>query len=208
MAGQLPSFLNGSNVQIKIGEVVVAFCQNLNFTKSMQNVAITSIGSYSTQAQEPTMFFCSGSMTITRYSSKSLNGGEGGFNRTSGNNKRTLPDQLKQAPAQDSSGLRDGNSLVDAVSFNPRKILISSTFDIDVYERGVDGATGNHSNAGNFLKYTLKDCRLTGYGLSFAVGSILQESVSFICRTVVEGGSSNDIENSFLNTVTPIKSVY
>lgn len=208
MAGQTSSFLNGSNVQIKIGEVVVAFCKNFSATKSMQNVAINSIGSYSTQALEPVLFFCSGSMTIDRYTSKTLNGGQGGFNRTAGNNKRVLPDQLKQAPSQDASGLRDGNSLVDAVSFNPRKILISSTFDIDVYERGVDGATGNHSSAGNFLKYTFKDCRLTGYGLSFAVGSVLQESVSFICRTVIEGGSTNDVENSFLDTVTPIKSVY
>lgn len=208
MAGQLPSFLNGSNVEIVIGNVTCAFARNLSASKSMAQVPITSIGSYSVQAIEPTLFGANGSMTITRYSSKMLTGGDGGFNRTATANKRTLPEQLKKVAAQDASGLRDGNSIVDAVSFNPRKTLISSTFDIEVYERGLDPSTGNHSTAGQTLLYTFRDCRLTSYSFSFAVGSLVEEHVTFIARTIVEGGTSNDVDGTSLTSITPLKSVY
>jgi len=208
MAGQLPSFLSGSNVEIVIGGVTVAFARNFNYTRNMNRVSVQSIGSYSTQALEPTMFSASGSLTLTRYSSKVMSGGSGGFNRTTNANKRTLPEQLRRAPVADASGLRDGNSIIDAVSFNPRKTLISSTFDIAVYERGVDPATGEHTTAGQNLLYTMKDCRLTSFSFSFAVGSLLEENTTFVCRTIIDGGTSNDVEGTVLNTVTPIKSVY
>ena len=208
MAGQLPSFLSGSNVEIVIGGVTVAYAKNLNASRNMNLVAVNSIGSYSTQANEPTAFSAGGSMTIQRYSSKTLSGGAGGFNRTATANKRTLPEQLRKVAVQDPSGLRDGNSIIDAISFNPLKTLISSTFDIEVYERGVDPSTGAHSTIGQQLLFTLKDCRLTGFSMGFVVGTLLEENTNFICRTVIEGGTSNDIEGVFLNTVSPIKSTY
>jgi hypothetical protein len=208
MAGQLPSFLSGSNVEIVIGGVTVAFAKNLSVSRNMSVIPVQSIGSYSTQALEPTMFSANGSLTITRYSSKVLGGGTSGFNRTTNANKRTLPEQMRKAAAQDGSGLRDGNSIIDAVSFNPRKTLISSTFDIEVYERGVDPLTGAHTTVGQNLLYTMKDCRLTNFSFSFAVGSLLEENTTFVCRTIIDGGTSSDIDGTTLDSVTPTKSVY
>jgi len=77
-----------------------------------------------------------------------------------------------------------------------------------VYERGVDPSTGAHTTVGQNLLYTMKDCRLTSFSFSFAIGSLLEENTTFVCRTIIDGGTSNDVEGSFLDTVTPVKSVY
>ena len=195
MAGQLPSFVNGSAVLIKIGDVYVAYCQDLRFSRSMANVPVRGIGSYSAHALEPVDYSATGQMTITRYTSKVVEGGNGAparkFDKT-----QLLPANLSgvvlETPKADAAG-RDGNSILAPYSFDPRRMLLSATFDIQVYERGAASAAeetvaGALSGKTGNLLYTFQDCRLTNYSFSFAPGQILNENVSFICRFLKDEG--------------------
>jgi len=181
MAGQISSFAKGSDLVIKIGDVNIAFCQSLSFSRNVTNIPIMSIGSYGPSALEPVDFSASGSLQITRYSTAILTPKDTKvFNRT------TLPAVLppKVQDAVLDTKFRDGNSLVSSIDFNPQLILISQTFDIAVYERqlGTDRVMNNTAT----LMYTLKDCRATSYSFSFAPGQLLVENFSFVCRNVID----------------------
>jgi hypothetical protein len=193
MAGQLPSFVNGSAVLIKIGDVYVAYCQDLRFSRSMANVPVRGIGSYSAHALEPVDYSATGQMTITRYTSKVVEGGDDAPKRNDANSQ-LLPANLSgvklETPKADVAG-RDGNSILAPYAFDPRRMLLSATFDIQVFERGVDAGAvvaGSLSGTTGNLLYTFQDCRLTNYSFSFAPGQILNENVSFICRFLKDEG--------------------
>lgn len=191
MAGQLPSFVNGSAVLIKIGDVYVAYCQDLRFSRNMANVPVRGIGSYSVHALEPVDYSASGQMSIMRYTSKIIEGGDGKLPRSG----ELLPENLQamtldKGIANKSTG-RDGNSLLTVNAFDPRRMLLSATFDIEVYERQADSAgllAGTTTGAAGELLYKFNDCRLTNYSFSFAPGQMLTENVSFICRRITDGG--------------------
>lgn len=195
MAGKLPSFVNGSAVLIKIGDVYVAYCQDLRFSRNMANVPVRGIGSYSVHTLEPVDYSASGSMSIMRYTTKII---EGTTDQSSPSRKVTgqtlLPANLQSVTLDKNSttGIgRDGNSLLVPYAFDPRRMLLSATFDIEVYERTPD-ATGQligaiSAGAGAKL-YTFENCRLTGYSFSFAPGQILSENVSFLAQRIIDNG--------------------
>jgi len=183
MAGQISSFAKGSDLVIKIGDVNIAFCQSLSFSRNVTNIPIMSIGSYGPSALEPVDFSASGSLQITRYSTAILTPKDTKvFNRTALELPAVLPPKVRGAVLD--TKFRDGNSLVSSIDFNPQLMLISQTFDIAVYERqlGTDLEMNNTAK----LMYTLKDCRATSYSFSFAPGQLLVENFSFVCRNVID----------------------
>jgi hypothetical protein len=192
MAGQLPSFVNGSAVLIKVGDVYVAYCQDLRFSRNMANMPVRGIGSYSVHALEPVDYSASGQMSIMRYTSKAIAGGEGAPVRNEAGSG-LLPDNLAGVSLDTSSDKtigRDGNSILAPYAFDPRRMLLSATFNIEVYERKSDAANiGELSGTTGELLYTFEDCRLTNYSFSFAPGQMLTENVSFICRRIVDAGT-------------------
>jgi hypothetical protein len=179
MAGKMPSFVNGSNVIIKIGDLNIALCQGLQFQRNVTNTPVRGIGSFSVHALEPTDYSASGSMSIMRYNNTILGGsGTDVPDRTA--KRSTLPEVLSTATT---STKRDGNSLLTAYTFDPRRILLSTTFDIEVYERGYADDKGTLLNAKAMI-YKFHDCRLTNYSFSFAPGQLLVENVDFLCRYI------------------------
>lgn len=78
------------------------------------------------------------------------------------------------------------NPLLLRDQFNPVNLLVSSTFDIEVLMKVSPG--GNAAKAGgvNAVKYTLKDCRLTNYSISFSPNQLVSPSVDYVCQQIVE----------------------
>jgi hypothetical protein len=172
MAGQIPSFLTGANLVIRIGEIRIAFAQSLSFQRNVSHTAVMGVGSYDVLALEPTGFAASGSMQILRWTDDMLSG-------RLGTETDTLPDNLKSTAAK--AGLI-GNSIVDSKSFNPQQLLLSTTFDIEVYEKSA--AKDNATPIEGDLLFILRDCRIQNYNFNFVPGELLIENVSFLCRRI------------------------
>lgn len=182
MAGQLPSFLTGGLAVIRIGDVRIAYAQNLSISARMDNTAVYGVGSYGPHSLEPVIHGANFSMQITRYSTDL-------FNRFNNAGQEKLPENLRNAELDSN---RDGNSVIDIASFNPQLMLLSTTFDISVYERKSaisDGkATPDHGLEGKLL-FVLKDCRLANYSFNFAPGELLLENVSGIARVLEDNAA-------------------
>ena len=78
------------------------------------------------------------------------------------------------------------------MQFNPRMILISTTFDIDVYQKVKKSTSLNGIDADLQLTYQLKDCRLSNYSFSFAPATLLQENVAFMCLQILDRAEATD----------------
>jgi hypothetical protein len=183
MSGQISSFLSGSNIVIRIGDTNVAYCSDLTLTRNVQHVPVYGIGSYSPHATEPVGYSASGSMRLARYTTAILTPDTASLNklnRVAAGNEKYVPDNLKGAILDPK---RDGNSLLDGIAFNPVRLLISSTFDIEVFEREHDINSVSFGKAGRGL-FILRNCRLTGYSFNFAPGELLYENISFLSTEI------------------------
>jgi hypothetical protein len=180
MSGQLPAFLNGSQLVIRIGDVQLAFAQALSFSDNMNHQAVGGLGAFSPHSLEPLQYIGQGSIVVTRWSSalKAALAANGATN---------FPDPIQNAVT---STRRDGNSLLDGVQFNPRLILISTSFDIDVYQRNKQHSKDITASE-LILTYQLSDCSLTNYSFNFAPATLLQENVSFMCLRVIDIAAEN-----------------
>ena len=92
--------------------------------------------------------------------------------------RTTLPDNM-----QATSDVKNlvGNSIVDKSALNPAELLLSTTFDVEVYEK--DPA----SKIEGKLLFILRDCRIANYNFNFVPGELLVENVSFQCRRIEDG---------------------
>jgi hypothetical protein len=178
MAGLIPSFTSGSKLIIHVGSIRFAYATNLSFTDNVSHAPVSGIGSFAPDAIEPLQYTANGSMTLTRYSQAAF----------AAINKFVSVDQTVKAPtragAPASNTERDGNSLFIKNSFSPAHLLISRSFDIDVYERMASGASG--ASLEGQLSFSIKDVRLTSYSITFTPGTLVQENVTFLALSIVD----------------------
>lgn len=195
MAGQLPSFVTGALGVIRIGRTRIAFCQNLSISARMDVQPVMGVGSTSVHALEPILHSANFSMQILRYSDTTVAQNRDAVAETpdspSIDGSEVLPGVMSNAQLGDAAKKqRDGNSLIDGTMMNPQLLLLSSTFDIEVYERNMkvqkdtEGkvVTGAGGIVEGNLIFTLKDCRIGNYSFSFAPGELLVENVSGLAR--------------------------
>jgi hypothetical protein len=176
MAGQLASFLNGSMLSIKVGGVTLAYCQSLSFNQNVNLIPVGGIGSFSNHALEPVQFSAGGSMRVVRWMKTALDKmGTDLITR-----EAAVPDNINSSSVYDNYA--NGNGVVDKFHFNPIRLLLSATFDIDVYGRC--GTTDTIITETLTPIYKLMDCRLTNYSFSFQPGALLFEDMSFVCMQV------------------------
>lgn len=171
MSKKLPTFQKGSTLVIRVGDTELAYCQNISFSEDMMLQPVGGIGSFSMHAIEPTGYIARGSMTITHYSSKILN--------------ELSADQIPGDITKNDA--KDGNSLLQGAYFNPVMLLASTDFDIHVYERNFGSEVLGKSKAVNInsaASWTITGCRLASYNIGWAPGSLVNESVSFLCRAI------------------------
>lgn len=193
MSNLLPSFLSSSKLLIKVGSLTYAYAQALSFTDDMTVQPVGGIGAYNYHTLEPTGYMGRGTMTITHYSNAVLKELQKANNADQSIN--AVPPNLAKADTTDSSGrgTSDGNSLLRKGYFSPVHLILSLTFDIKIYERTVKEITTQKdldSEAGSLI-YTLKDCRMTNYAMNFTPGSLVNETVSFLCFGILDESSES-----------------
>lgn len=182
MAGQLPSFLNGSRLEIRIGSASFAYCQALSFSDDMTVQPVGGMGSFNYHALEPTDYAARGSIVITQYSDAVLSA-------LKGISPSLVPANV-QGSAASGNGGADGNSLLKAEYFSPIRLLTSLSFDINVYERNPSAANGS-SFTGNIV-YQMINARFGSYNMGFSPGSMVNESLSFVCTSIQDYRSEID----------------
>lgn len=182
MSGVLPSFLAGSQLIIRIGNRPIAEAVAMSFQDNMDNAQVFSIGSTGPSAIEPLMYSASGSITITRYSdivlkNPNIANPANVFNTIQGSTPPLVTGTtIKQS---------DGNSLAEVQYFSPALLMLSSTFDIDVYTRTLPGGAQNIGQ-GLFLTYKIVNCRISSLEFNFTPGQLVNETYAFLAQQVME----------------------
>lgn len=187
MAGRLAPFLDGSQVVVKIDGVELAFCETISFNDSMQVQTTFGIGNYGPHTVEPLQYAASGNLRILRYTSQALKiGNTSGAIASGASVKKNIPAiEGKNANPRGA----DGNSMMFLNSFSPIRMLLDTTFDIEVWTRTGNGA--------RLLSYVLKDCLITNLGIAFSPGSLVNENIGFVCLRV------DDVRAESAKTSTP-----
>ena len=190
MAGKLPAFLSGTDLIIDVGGVTVMECQALSFQETIQNQQSHALGDYSSISNDPVLLTgVGGTLSVLRYSSAALACANGSvFEDPITNTGKKVAARVTQGVNQLSSATRlgqDGNSLAFKTSFSPAQLLLESTFDIKVYTRSSTGASALDPK-GRTLLYTISDCIMTGWSMSFSVGALATEQYSWIGRIITE----------------------
>ena len=173
MANKLPSFIDGARLVIKVDGKPFAFCEALSFSDNMASQLTMAIGSYSPHTNEPLIYSAQASMRILRYTKSAL-GESNSIPKMQGR-----IDAIKSTTGQTADRASDGNSMMMINSFSPVKMLLESTFDVEVYTR-----VGLANTLSATPTYVMKDCLITDLSIRFAVGSLVSEDVSLLCRMI------------------------
>lgn len=172
MAGKIAPFMDGSQLIIKVDGQIIAFCESISFNDNMQVQTTFGIGSYGPHTVEPLSYSASGSMRILRYTSEALN--------SPSKDKLNIPHVASKSKNDASKRGADGNSMLWLNSFSPIRMLLETTFDIEIWSR-----TGIGQND-RVKSFVLKDCLMQGINLSFAPGSLVSENISFTCLQIID----------------------
>lgn len=181
MAGQIPSFISGSKIALKIGDKVIAYTQSIRLSDDMQVQPVGGIGMMGFQSLEPTGYVARGDLVITHYSDIVLNE----LNIAAGG-ASTIPPLTTASPDSQAS---DGNSLLMKEFFSPANLLISRSFDIDIWERKAESIDDNGDLTildHGTLRWRLENCRLTNYSMGFSPGSLVNESIAFMSTGLLD----------------------
>ena len=174
MAGFINSFSSGSNLEIKLGNTVLAYGTSLNFSDDVAHGEVGGIGSYSYDADEPLSYIARGSLVITAYSTGAANA------IGAGNATGLGPSRVTNAN-QGADG-SDGNSLLLPGSFNPILFMISRTIDIVVYEKKFDPVTKMPVPA--VPSYTIEDAVINSFNVSIQSAQLVQHQIGFLAIKV------------------------
>jgi len=173
MANKLPSFLDGARLVIKVDGKPFAFCEALSFSDNMASQLTMAIGSYSPHTNEPLIYSAQASMRILRYTKSALGGSK------DIPNMKGKVDAIKATAGQTKDRASDGNSMMMLNSFSPVKMLLESTFDVEVFTR-----VGEKNALSAVPTYVMRDCLITDLSIRFSVGSLVSEDVSLLCRMI------------------------
>lgn len=193
MAGLIPSFASGASLVIRVGKTQVAHATSLSFVDDVTHAPIGGIGSYSYDTLEPTQYIARGSFVIQRYSGLAFTANTN--NGAALASPNLAPNTPRTATA---AGAPDGNSMLWGSQFNPTSLLLSKTFDINVYEKATNGTFFDDP------LFSIKNCRMTGYSIGFTPGQTVSESINFTCILITDNIVTRDVGSapSAIQTLT------
>lgn len=174
MANKLPAFLDGARLVIKVDGKPFAFCEALSFSDNMSSQLTMAIGSYSPHTNEPLIYSAQASMRVLRYTKAALGDGKDNIDKM-----KSKVGVISKTPGLTKDRASDGNSMMMLNSFSPIKMLLESTFDVEVFTR--NGTNGELTTSPT---YKMKDCLITDLSIRFNVGSLVSEDVSILCRMI------------------------
>lgn len=173
MAGKTPSFITGASAKLKLGNLTLAYAQDLSYNTTVTTIPIETMGRYETVSNEPVAYFVDGTLSIIRYTKEAsaMNGAA-----QNGNSVEQIINT-------------SGSGGVAGDGFDPSRIIASETFDVEVFQKTAAGGTESVGK--------LRDCRFTRKGGSINKRGVLVENFSFNAILMdndadVEVGNSGD----------------
>lgn len=173
MSGKTPSFITGATAKIKIGNLTMAYAQDLSYNTTVTTIPVETMGRYEVVSNEPVAYFVDGTLSIVRYTKEAsaMNGAAANGNSV---------EQWNNA-AGTGGNAGDG--------FDPARMIASETFDVEVFQKLANGGTESVGK--------LRDCRFTRKGGAINKRGILVEQFSFNAILMdndadVEAGHSGD----------------
>jgi hypothetical protein len=162
MAGKLPSFITGANAKIKIGDLTMAYAQDVSYSIEVSTIPVETIGRYEVVANEPVAYFVSGTLSVIRYTKSAASAAStiDGVQKT-GNSINNWDDTA--------AGNIGGH-------FDPSRLLSSKTFDLEIFSKlpsDTAGANGTES----IIK--VRDCRLTRKSGSVTKRGLIVDQFAF-----------------------------
>lgn len=159
---QKPTFIVGARAKIKVDSTTLAFATDVTYSVDVTHVPIEVLGSYEVVAYEPVGYRVSGTLTVVRFTS----------------NPNTTPADTVAASSKGNSSFSMGGNTTGAVgpqaSFNPANLLLSQTFDIEVFDRR-DGVAANAGQS--FIK--IRDARFERRSANLTSKGMMQEQYTF-----------------------------
>lgn len=174
MANKLPAFLDGARLVIKVDGKPFAFCEAISFSDNMASQLTMAIGSYSPHTNEPLIYSAQASLRVLRYTKAAL-----GSTAKNIPNMQSKVDVVKSSTGMTKDRASDGNSMMMLNSFSPVKMLLESTFDVEVFTR-----VGEKNALSDKPTYVMKDCLITDLSIRFTVGALVSEDVTLLCRMI------------------------
>ncbi len=163
MAGMKPGFITGANARIKLFGKTLAYCADVSYNVTVQTIPIESMGKYEVHANEPVSYSVDGTFSVIRYTTSATAAGIQDANDTVGNAPKNIGD--------DSSSASD--------HLNPSQILISQTFDIEVFQKtGAGRDTSVPTTDQKVAK--VRDCRLTRRGMTLNKRGVIVDNYAFV----------------------------
>lgn len=172
MARQGTGFITGANAKIVIGDNTIAFCTDVSYNINVQTIPIECMGKYEVHTNEPVAYAVDGTFSILRYTENSYTVKTVKETVGSGTAATTVDVPVAEYDAKKNTG-NGGGVQPFGLHLNPKEILFSGTFDLQIYEKR-DPTKG----ALPFFKIT--DCRITRRGASLNKRSTLIDSYAFV----------------------------
>lgn len=199
MSKQIPFFMSGPRLVLRMDGFVMAFAVGLDITVSRNIQTIYQFGQVSPVANQATLYNgVTGSMQIIKMIDPSviadkkaiaLNTQGVGPNLVNSIDSPTVIDGTAAAPAatfstankvDNNSAFAKSQTLRDQL--DPERVLLSSTFDIEVWQTYPD-STGNGFTP--VKHFTIQNCRLNSRGSTISPGSLTNESIGFVGTLLV-----------------------
>lgn len=155
MAGKTPSFITGATAKIKIGNLTMAYAQDVSYNTTVTTIPIETMGRYEVVSNEPVAYFVDGTLSIIRYTKEAaaMNGAAANGNSV---------EQMNNNPGQGG---------VAGDGFDPQRMIASETFDLEIFQKIVNGGTESIGK--------LRDCRFTRKGGAINKRGVLVEQFAF-----------------------------
>lgn len=203
MAGKPVVFNSGALIKIKVDGVTLAYALSMSYSISKQIIAPPIMGEYGIPSLATVRYNpVNGSLRIIKTApQQSLDERVNGANATKGASSSDSDAQvasstpllnLENGEAPSAVGLTENT----INSFDPAKVILSSTFDIEIVRAypSPDGAVVYN------LMTTIKDCRFTTRGANIPLGQLVNETMGYTGILVVNyspdnatGGNSDKI---------------
>jgi hypothetical protein len=232
MAGNASKFLHGATLEIVIndpgagGVFTMAYAQAISFSHNMRNLPVAGIGSHGHHALEPVQYSGQGSLVITRYSAaaKQKGGtkipgnigtnnkwgsGNGLLHRIQFNPIKMLVSQtfditVRSKLTTNSTAVADASNIAQLA--NKANAPGATQADKDAYALAVGQAEIDvlkQISTSSTPAYTIYDCRLTNFSFNLTTAGLLNETVSFVCRGVMDHTINNANEVQKQNNNPP-----
>ena len=160
MANMKPGFLTGANAKIKMFGKTIAYCADVSYNISVQTIPIESMGKYEVHSNEPVAYSVDGSFSVIRYTKRATTAAIGGV----------IADAAA-GTGNEPSAINAGSGGKASEHLNPAKLLISQTFDLEIFEKH---ATGEAQVT------KVIDCRLTRRGMSLNKRGVMVDNYAYV----------------------------